>query len=547
MSVDLQDDFTASLLLVSDAPAAPAPRVVHDPLNAVVVLSAAGRTPAVRSRPAIWFAQGAGHGSISHASLHAMVNRAARALTDLNVGLGDRVLLLLEDSPWTPVLVLATIQVGGIVVPLNTRLRQDDYGFIAQDSQAKLIITESALAASLPAVKQAVALLDAGNGEFAEALAARILAQPPHANLQAAPALTDASDPCVWLYSSGTTGRPKAAVHTHRSIAQSSKLLREVASIAPHDRVYCTSRLFFTFAFDNAMLGVLAAGACTAISREWPEPEVTVARVAHFRPTMFLTVPTYFRRLLALDGAKLDVFRETPWYFTGGERVPDAVALAWRERAGHDILPCYGMSETFCNAFANRQGALRLGSCGQALAGVEARLLDADRQPVASGEPGVLWLKHPTQAARYHNPEHSAKAFDDGWFCTNDQFRVDADGYWFHEGRADELLKVAGQWVKPGEVEEAALGEGVRESASCVVPDQDGFDRLALFIVADGDAAAMVARVKERCTAKLAGHSRPKWVMAIDELPRTPTGKVQRFKLKARMAEELAKAAEQAA
>jgi 3-hydroxybenzoate/4-hydroxybenzoate---CoA ligase len=161
-------------------------------------------------------------------------------------------------------------------------------------------------------------------------------------------------------------------------------------------------------------------------------------------------------------------------------------------------------------------------------------------EPLGVNEPGVLWVRHPALALGYNDPQKNAENFVDGWFCTNDQFHVDADGYWFHEGRADELLKVAGQWVKPQEVEDAVLGEGVRDAACVVVADADGFERLALYIVPAAGEGDSVASAEARAHASLPAHSWPKWVRSIDELPRTPTGKVQKFKLKEMLEAELA-------
>jgi hypothetical protein len=226
--------------------------------------------------------------------------------------------------------------------------------------------------------------------------------------------------------------------------------------------------------------------------------------------------------------------------------VPDTVAIRWKEVTGHELLPCHGMSETFCNTFSNRPGEVRQGSCGKPLAGVEPMLLAsgarpgelfAAAEPVGINEPGVLWLKHPSLAARYNSAQKTAESFADGWFCTNDLFRVDEDGYWFHEGRGDELLKIAGQWVKPHDVEDAVLAAGVREAACVVVPDADGFERLALYVV-PAEAGSLEA-IEEQARAALPSHSWPKWVRSLEELPRTPTGKVQKFKLKQMLRAEL--------
>lgn len=498
------------------------------PLNAAELILARSTEPAIRMRPAIYF----GEKVVNYAELHALVNRAANAFLGLGVAKGDRVPLLLNDGPLYAACVLGLMKIGAVVIPLNTKLKPEDYKFIATDCGAKLLVHDPVYADVLSEVA-GVKLLPVIGGK--DSLIRRVNACAPHAAF----APLEEDDPCFWLYSSGTTGAPKGIIHSQRSAAQTSKLMREVLLIDETSVVFCTSKLFFAFAFDNALLGVIRTGAATVLNEAWAEPETVIAQAERIRPDALLTVPTFFRRLLRVgetQGAeRLAVFRDIPLYATGGERVPDSVATKWKEATGHDLLACHGMSETFCNTFSSRQGAVRMGSCGTPLDGVEPLLLPrggrpGEAEPVPEGEPGVLWLRHPALALRYNSEQKTAESFAGGWFCTNDLFRMDADGYWFHEGRGDELLKIAGQWVKPQEVEDAVLGELVREAACVVVPDADGFERLALYVVPSSDGA--IEGIEAQARASLPAHSWPKWVREIDELPRTPTGKVQKFRLR---------------
>jgi benzoate-CoA ligase len=306
-------------------------------------------------------------------------------------------------------------------------------------------------------------------------------------------------------------------------------LLREGLDLREGDVVLATSKLFFAFALDNAFTGVLACGGATVLNDGWAEPADIAAQAARFRPRAFFTVPTFFRRLLTLDRAALAPFRDIPIHVTGGERLPEAIAQQWREATGREILVVYGMSETFCNALANVPDAHRRGTCGRAMAGVALKLEGA----AGPRDPGVLWLRHPSLALRYTQPDATARAFRDGWFCTGDLFTCDADGFWTHHGRADDLYKVAGQWVKPAAVEEAVLGDpAVRDAACVVVNDADGFERLALYVVPAGDDPQAIAAAQARCVARLPQHARPKWILAVADLPRTATGKVQRYRLR---------------
>jgi benzoate-CoA ligase len=505
------------------------------PLNAAEVILARSMEPAIRMRPAIHF-----NGKvISYTEFHAMVNRAANTFLGMGVARGERVPLLLNDSPLYAACILGLMKIGAVAIPLNTKLKLEEYAFIAADCGAKWLVHDPMFAGVLGEAA-GVRLLPACGAKDS------MLRRMNTASSHAAFAVLEEEDPCFWLYSSGTTGSPKGIIHTQRGAAQTSKLMREVLKIDEGSVVFCTSKLFFAFALDNALLGVIRAGAATVLNEAWADPETVVMQAGSIKPDAFLTVPTFFRRLLQLPEENLAVFKDIPLYATGGERVPDTVAIRWKEVTGHELLPCHGMSETFCNTFSNRPGEVRQGSCGKPLAGVEPMLLAsgarpgelfAAAEPVGINEPGVLWLKHPSLAARYNSAQKTAESFADGWFCTNDLFRVDEDGYWFHEGRGDELLKIAGQWVKPHDVEDAVLAAGVREAACVVVPDADGFERLALYVV-PAEAGSLEA-IEEQARAALPSHSWPKWVRSLEELPRTPTGKVQKFKLKQMLRAEL--------
>jgi acyl-coenzyme A synthetase/AMP-(fatty) acid ligase len=303
--------------------------------------------------------------------------------------------------------------------------------------------------------------------------------------------------------------------------------------------ILVTSKLFFAVALDLALIGAISCGATTILNDSWPAPEQIAAQVARYRPTMFFSVPTFYRRLLALPPEQLEPFRGVAFTHTGGERLPDTVFRQWGSVVGTEILVGYGMSETFCQAFSNFPMRTRLGSCGVPLMGVEVKLLGDAGDDVGVGELGALWLRHPALTLRYKDDANTEQAFRDGWFRTNDLFVQDRDGYLFHQGRIDELYRVAGMWVKPAEVEEAVLADGrIREAACALVPDGDGFERLALFVTPAGGEGTAESAAHERC-AVLPRHSRPKWVREVTELPRTSTGKVQRFVLRQRLVSEL--------
>ena len=474
----------------------------------------------------------AGH-TRSYAELAADMARAANALRALGVQPGERVLLLLRDTPEFVAAWLGAVHAGAVAVALNSKLAEADYRNMVADSRARVLIADEGLVPVL--------------GGLAAELERRLVrgtdwrAQTTRAATQARAHPVRADDPAFWLFSSGTTGRPKAIVHAHRSVLAAGQAQREVLGLGPGDTVFATSKLFFSYALETGMLGPLALGASSVLLPDWPDAEQIQAVVARHKPTAMFSVPTFYRRLLTLPPAQLAPFREVRHYVSAGERLPQTVFEGWRAATGREILGIYGMSETFCVTMMTPQGSGGAQRGGKPIAGVQVRLLADDGAEAAPGAPGVLWVRHPALSPGYANrPEATREQFRDGWFCTRDLFVRDAEGFYAHQGRSDELLKVAGQWVQPGELEEAVLGlPAVAEAACVAAPDDDGFERLALFVAARGvDAHEALAAAAAACEQKLPRHKRPKWILPVAELPRTATGKVQRFKLRELLAQE---------
>ena len=440
--------------------------------NAAVEILRRGRTPEISARTALV----CGEQRLTYDELVRLVNRAANAFGAAGIGRGARVALLFDESPLYVAALLGLMLRGAVAIPLNPRLRREDYAFVLGDAQTALFVLGDAYREVVGDLGNAAVL--AANGS-PESLEARVAGAPDRAQ----PAPTTADDEAFWLFSSGTTGRPKGILHSHRNAAHASKILREALRLDHRAVVMASSKLFFALALDNALFGPLALGATAVIQPGVPDPDTVARQVAALRPTVLFTVPSFYRRLLALDAAMLRPFAALAYPMAGGERIPDELARRWHATVGTELLAIYGASETFCNVFATFPGEVRAGSVGKALDGVGCRLLDRDTGTPAGAQGGILWVRHPSLALRYSSAAATEKAFRDGWFCTNDLFTVDPDGYWYYQGRADELLKVAGQWVKPTEVEDAVLGAPIEEAACVVVPDSEGFERLALFVV----------------------------------------------------------------
>ncbi|HEY5635950.1 MAG TPA: AMP-binding protein [Burkholderiales bacterium] len=480
---------------------------------------------------------------IDYAALAARVMRAAGALRALGAAPGDRVLLLMRDTPEFVAAWLGAVHAGMIAVALNTKISPADFLHIRTDSEARLAIVEADFARAQPDLTAQLA----GEGVLAIAGAEPLPGVPAWRDaLARAPAHAEAFDaapgePALWIYSSGTTGRPKGIIHTHRTIETCGQLERDLLGLQAGDTVFATSKLFFSYALENGLLGPLSVGATALLHPDWAEAETVAALIDRHAPTAVFSVPSFYRRLLALPPAQRAGLDKVRHYVSAGERLPVSVAAPWREATGREIVSAYGMSETFCVALAAAGVSASGVRTGRPLAGVEVRLLNEAGAEPAPGEPGVLWVRHPALALGYVNrPEATREQFVDGWFCTRDVFVRDAEDCYAHQGRADEFLKVAGQWVQPGDVEEAVSGlDAVLEAACVSVMDADGFERLALFVIARDDARAATDAAGEACAAKLPRHKRPKWIRVVAELPRTATGKMQRYKLREQLQREL--------
>jgi len=445
-------------------------------------------------------------GSVSYAQLQRLTDRAGRALRALGVEPEQRVAMLLSDGPAWAATFFAALKLGAVAVPLNTRLAAADLGTVLADCRPKALVTDRSSA------RAELGSLDPGLVLDFDAL----LAEAPAGPLPPEPVGADAM--AFWLYTSGTTGSPKAAVHCHRTLPACRHYGVEVLGVTPEDRIFATSKLFFAYALGNALLIPLFTRAVSYLHPDWPDPAGIVQVMREFRPTLFFSVPTVYARLLRAE-------------------LPAEIYVAWRARFGVEILDGIGATETVFMVLLNRPGRSRPGSSGEPVPGTEAQIRDGQGRPLAEGEEGVLWVRTPSQAAAYWKRlDHSRRTFVGDWFRTGDVYRRNADGGHVHCGREDDFFKVAGQWVAPAEVESVLFRHpGVLDAGVVGAPEAGGLIKPFVFVVPRDPATepeALRADLQRFLEGALPPHQRPREIRIVSELPRTATGKLQRFRLR---------------
>jgi benzoate-CoA ligase family protein len=478
--------------------------------------------------------------SVTYRELAEQVNRAGRALAALGVEMEQRVLIALDDSPAFAAVFWGAAKIGAVAVPVNPATRPEEIAFLLEDSRARVAVVEPGLAPAVVAAQPVNPWLRAVvvAGHRAPAGTASLDALMEKAAGDLAPAPTVAEDVLYWGYTSGSTGRPKAAVHLHEDFVAAADLVGVgVFGLGPDDLVFSVSKMSFAFGLGNSLYFPQRVGAASVLVPERLEPARVFEVVAAERPTVLFAVATVYARMLqvprvdrrALDSLRLCV--------SSGEALPPAVFDAWRERFGLELLDVVGSTEALHDFLANRPGAVRRGSAGQVIPGFEARLVDDEGRPVPTGAVGHLLVKGPTTAPYYWRRRQRTRATMLGeWLRTGDMFWQDADGYFYFAGRADDMLKVGGQWVAPAEVEAALMAHpAVMEAAVVGRPDAEGLTRPAAFVVL-APGRPVEAPVEDRLRAfareRLPGFKVPAWIEVVDELPRTVTGKVQRFRLR---------------
>lgn len=483
--------------------------------------------------------------SLTYGELARRVDRAAGALRALGLEPEQRIVLALLDTVDFPTVFLGAIKAGIVPIPLNTLWAPADYAYVLADSRAKAAVVSAGL---LPKLTEAAALAGwpgalvvsgsaagpglSGEHDLEELLAAATPLVEPF------PASPD--DACFWLYSSGSTGRPKGAVHVQTSMIETADLFaRGVLGFDERDVVFSAAKLFFAYGLGNALSFPMSVGATAVLYAGRVTPDVVCDVIERYAPTIFCAVPTLFSaclvhpRLPARDAHRLRLCT------SAGEVLPEEIGRRWTERTGVEIIDGIGSTEMLHIFISNRPGAVRYGTTGKPVPGYRARLIDEHGNEAAPGEIGELEVSGPTAAAGYwNNRERSRRTFAGEWTRTGDKFRLDADGNYVHCGRTDDMLKVSGIWVSPSEVESALVTHpDVLECAVIGRPDENELIKPKAFVVLKPDAVGgetLVNALQEHVKSRLAPYKYPRWIEFVAELPKTPTGKIQRHVLRAR-------------
>ncbi len=485
---------------------------------------------------------------LRYAELAQLANRAGNALRSLGSAPGDPVLIVLPDSAEFVAAFFAAAKIGSVAVPVNSMTRTADYAYYLADSGARVAIVHSAaLAEFLPAAEIAplehLVVVGAPPGA---ALAAKVRGKLHRwstcvdaASAELPPHPTSAGDPAFLLYTSGSGGQPKAAIHQHKDMLVTSRSFAHgVLDLRADDRTFSVSKLFFAYGLGNGMYFPFSVGAATLLNPERPRADKILEMVARHRPTVFFAVPTFYAALLreADRGARAD-FSSVRLAVSAGEALPAEIFGQFRKRFGLEILDGIGSTEMLHMFISCRPGQARPGTCGLEVPDYEARILDDAGQPVSTGEIGNLWIKGQSAFAGYWNqPELTARTRQGDWVATGDKFYRDADGYHHYCGRTDDMMKVAGMWVSPGEVENVLLGHPlVAEAAVVGASDALGLLHPVAYVVLRAGAsagAALAEVIREFVRARLPSYKCPQQVHFLAELPKTATGKTQRFRLR---------------
>lgn len=476
--------------------------------------------------------------AVTYAELAANVHRAGNALRRLGLRPEERVLLAVLDSPEFVYSFWGAIKIGAVPVPVNTFLRADEYAYLLENSRASALVASQEVWPTLAAVSaRSLRHRIVVGADTQGAMSFWKLMDQESAILEPEP--THAEDMALWLYSSGSTGSPKGVVHLHRNLVYCAETYgREVLGLGPEDVTLSAARLFFAYGLGGGMYFALHAGGTAALVSERPTPESMFMAIHRYRPTLFFGVPTLYAAMLQIKDVeqKYDL-SSLRLCASAGEALPAELFKRWKEQFGVEILDGIGSTEALHIFLSNRAGRVSPGSSGTPVPGYEVRIVNEHGQSVPQGEAGDLLVKGGSITAGYwRRLEATRRALQGEWLRTGDTYYQDADGVYWYCGRSDDMLKVSGQWVSPAEIEGLLFQHpAVLEAAVVGWEDENRLIKPKAFVVVkEGQALStalaeeLQAFVKERTLP----HKYPRWIEFVPELPKTATGKIQRYKLR---------------
>jgi len=491
------------------------------------------------------------HRNYTYNDLQKMTNKTAHALRDLGVRFDDRVLILMLDVPQFYAIFWGAIKIGAVPVPVNTMLTPEDYEYYLNDSRARVLVVSDALISLISGIKgdlhylRDLIVISETQGAYL----------PFRQKYKMAPMtikteFTTGDDVGFWLYSSGSTGSPKGAIHSQYDMVVASQSYgQNVLNLTEDDICFSGARLFFAYGLGNGMYLPMSVGGAAVLNPHRPTPETIFKYLEKFRPTVFFGVPTLYGQMLAYK-ERQDKERGTKpnpnsnhelssvrLCVSAGEALPVDIFERWKERFGVNILDGIGSTEMLHIFLSNRLGDLRPGSTGKPVPGYELKIVDEEGMEVAQGEIGTLMVKGDSAAQAYwRKREKTRQTMQGEWVNTGDKYYVDEDGFYHAAGRADDMLKVGGIWVSPLEVENCLSHHpAVLEVAVVGRKDEHDLVKPAAFVVLrDGfsPSEALSEELKQWTLDKLAKFKYPRWIEFISDLPKSATGKIQRFKLR---------------
>jgi len=479
-------------------------------------------------------------GTLSYGDLQDRARRLAGVLVDAGLRREERVLMLMHDTSDWPVCFLGCLYAGVVPVAVNTLLTADDYAYMLGHSRAQAVLVSGAL---LPILHSAMAL---GPHE----VAALWVSQPTqtlgkgavdlenaisYAEPLPAPAATGPDDPGFWLYSSGSTGKPKGTVHTHGNLWWTAELYgKPVLGLTRDDVCFSAAKLYFAYGLGNALTFPLSVGATVVLMAERPTPDATFQRWVAHQPTVFFGAPTGFAGMLASPRLPARAQVALRMCSSAGEALPAEIAQRFKAHFGCDIIDGIGSTEMLHIFLSNRPGDIRYGTTGKPVPGYGVELRGEDGRPVADGEVGDLYIQGPSAALMYwNNRDKTRDTFQGGWTKSGDKYVRDADGYYTYAGRSDDMLKVSGIYVSPFEVEATLMQHtAVLEVAVIGKQDGEGLTKTKAFVVLKDGQGATEEELKAFVKDRLAPYKYPRFIEFVPELPKTATGKIQRFRLR---------------